>query len=76
MKKSNAIGKKGITINSIDPGPVDTGWMSSELKNNLENISPFGRVGLPSDVASLAVFLASAESQWITGQVLKSRGGL
>ncbi len=76
LSLSATAGTKGITINAIDPGPTDTGWMSHELRQSLNQQSPFGRVGLPTDAANLAAFLASDEGGWITGQVLRSRGGL
>lgn len=64
-----------ITINAIDPGPTDTGWMSQELKAMLEKNAPFGRLGLPEDAALLVRFLVSQDSNWITGQIIHSRGG-
>lgn len=65
----------GITVNAIDPGATDTGWMSAELKAQIEAQTPMGRVGLPEDAARLAAFLASPAAGWITGQVIHSRGG-
>jgi 3-oxoacyl-[acyl-carrier protein] reductase len=70
------IGRLGITVNSVDPGATDTGWISPDLKKRLEAESPMGRVGAPEDAARLIRFLASAEAEWITGQVIHSRGGL
>jgi len=70
-----ALAKKGITVNAVDPGPTDTGWMPPELLAQLEAVAPFGRVGQPNDAANLIVFLASDGAQWITGQILRSRGG-
>ena len=69
------VAKRGITVNAIDPGPTDTGWMSDELRQALTAQAPFGRVGLPTDVANLVCFLASDQGSWITGQILP-RGGL
>jgi|SRR5699024_2037290 len=65
----------GITVNSVDPGPTDTGWMDKETKGSLSELFPTGRVGMPDDVAKLIKFLASDESEWITGQLIKSEGG-
>ena len=76
LSLSETAGAKGITVNAIDPGPTDTGWMSEALSKDIALRSPLKRVGLPSDAANLAVFLASDESSWITGQILRSRGGL
>ena len=65
----------GVTVNAVDPGGTDTGWMSPEFKAKQASESPMGRVGLPEDAARLVRFLASAEASWITGQVIHSRGG-
>jgi 3-oxoacyl-[acyl-carrier protein] reductase len=69
------VGHKGITVNAINPGPTDTGWMTDELKGELAAKSPFGRVGEPEDAARLVVFLATDEAAWITGQIIHSEGG-
>ncbi|PFG06444.1 3-oxoacyl-[acyl-carrier protein] reductase [Bacillus sp. es.034] len=65
----------GITVNSIDPGPTDSGWITDEIKNHLLPMFPSGRIGEPEDAARLINFLASEESGWITGQLIKSEGG-
>ncbi len=65
----------GITVNAINPGPTDTGWMTDDLKNLLLPKFPSGRLGLPEDAARLVAFLASDEAEWITGQVIHSEGG-
>lgn len=65
----------GITVNAINPGPTDTGWMTTEIKNHLTQKFLSGRIGLPEDAARLAAFLASEEAQWITGQIINSEGG-
>ncbi|MCA1058877.1 SDR family oxidoreductase [Rossellomorea aquimaris] len=65
----------GITVNSIDPGPTDSGWINDEIRNHLLPLFPTGRIGKPEDAARLIKFLASEESGWITGQLIKSEGG-
>lgn len=65
----------GITVNAVNPGPTDTGWMNEEIKEQLLPKFLSGRIGLPSDAANLVAFLASAEAAWITGQVINSEGG-
>ncbi|ADF38495.1 SDR family oxidoreductase [Priestia megaterium] len=64
-----------ITVNAVDPGPTNTGWMSSKLKEDLLPKFPMGRLGKPRDAAKLVIFLASEESEWITGQIIHSDGG-
>ncbi len=72
---SAGIAAKGITVNAVNPGPTDTGWMSPELAARLVTKFPTGRLGQPEDVARLVAFLASPEAEWITGQVIHSEGG-
>jgi len=64
----------GITVNAVDPGGTDTGWMTEELKAHIRNELGFGRIGLPEDAARLILFLASDAGAWITGQTIHSRG--
>ena len=72
---SSEIAAKGITINAVNPGPNDTGWMDSELEKNLIERFPMGRIGKPKDTANLIGFLVSEEAEWITGQIIHSEGG-
>ncbi|KGX91336.1 3-ketoacyl-ACP reductase [Pontibacillus halophilus JSM 076056 = DSM 19796] len=65
----------GCTVNAINPGPTDTGWMTEEMKEHLQLKFAMGRVGEPADAARLVGFLVRPESSWITGQVLHSEGG-
>lgn len=69
------VGHRGITVNAVNPGPTDTGWMTEELERELATKSPFGRVGRPEDAARLVAFLAGGEAAWITGQIIHSEGG-
>ncbi len=69
------VGHKGITVNAVDPGPTDTGWMTEEVKRGLASKFPAGKVGEPEDAARLVAFLASEEAAWITGQIIHSEGG-
>lgn len=65
----------GITVNAVNPGPTDTGWMSEDLKKELLEKFLAGRIGLPHDAARLIGFLASDKAEWITGQIINSEGG-
>lgn len=69
------VGHKGITVNAVNPGPTDTGWISEELEQELLPRFPLGRIGQPEDAARLVAFLASDEAAWITGQIINSEGG-
>ncbi|CAG7619277.1 SDR family oxidoreductase [Paenibacillus allorhizosphaerae] len=64
-----------ITVNAVDPGPTDSGWMSDEVKRFLLPKFPMERIGQPSDAARLIQFLASDDAAWITGQIIHSDGG-
>ncbi|WP_373312227.1 SDR family oxidoreductase [Streptomyces aurantiogriseus] len=66
----------GVTANAINPGPVDTGWMSEDIREHCVRNTPLGRLGTPRDTANLVDFLCSREGGWINGQLLMSNGGL
>jgi len=66
---------KGITVNAVNPGPTDTGWMDDGVKDYILTKSPMGRIGMPHDAARLIAFLASDEADWVTGQIIHSEGG-
>ncbi|MGW0485474.1 SDR family oxidoreductase [Nonomuraea sp. NPDC003214] len=66
----------GITANVVNPGPVDTGWMSDEVRDACLSATPLGRLGTPQDTAHLVEFLCSPQGGWINGQLLKSNGGM
>jgi 3-oxoacyl-[acyl-carrier protein] reductase len=72
---ASEVGKFGITVNAVDPGPTDTGWMTKDIRNELLPRYALGRLGEPQDAARLVAFLATPESDWITGQIIRSRGG-
>ena len=73
------LGLKGITINAVAPGPVNTelftvGKTEEEI-TNVGNMNAFRRLGQPEDISNIVLFLASQESQWVTGQTLRVNGG-
>jgi len=65
----------GVTANVVNPGPVQTGWMSDELVDEVRRRTPLGRNGVPGDAADLVAFLCSERGGWINGQLLHSDGG-
>ncbi len=69
------MGKYGVTVNIVSPGPIQTGYMTPDMEKNLAANAPLRRVGLPEDVADAIVFLASEQARWITGQLLYVGGG-
>lgn len=72
---ADELADRGITVNCVNPGPVDTGWATPELFAAVADRLPAGRWGEPDDPARLIAFLASDDGRWITGQVLNSEGG-
>jgi 3-oxoacyl-[acyl-carrier protein] reductase len=73
------LAKRGVTVNAIAPGFIETD-MSAAVRNKagdlIKKMIPMNRIGTPEDIARVAVFLASADSGYITGQVLTVDGGL
>ena len=69
------VAAKGITINAVNPGPTDSGWIAEELRDVLLPRFPMGRLGTPTDAARLVAWLASPDAGWVTGQVIHSEGG-
>jgi NAD(P)-dependent dehydrogenase (short-subunit alcohol dehydrogenase family) len=72
---ADALAARGITVNAINPGPVDTGWASREWHEAIRERFPGGRWGQPTDIAAVVGWLASPESGWVTGQVINAEGG-
>jgi 3-oxoacyl-[acyl-carrier protein] reductase len=76
------LGPRKIRVNSLNPGPVETegthtaGVIGSDMEKAWVAQTPLGRMGQPGDIASIAVFLASDDSGWLTGQVFPASGGL
>jgi 3-oxoacyl-[acyl-carrier protein] reductase len=76
------LGPKKIRVNTINPGMVETegtrsgGILGSDLEKNLIAQAPLGRTGLVGDIAPIAVFLASDDSGWLTGEQLLATGGI
>lgn len=69
------LGKYGITVNIVAPGPIQTGYITPESEVTISAGTPLGRLGAPEDVADVIVFLASEQARWLTGQLLYVGGG-
>lgn len=72
---ADALAENGITVNALNPGPVDTGWASDELRAELARSFPAGRWGRPEDIAEVVRWLVSEPSEWVTGQIINAEGG-
>ena len=79
---ANELGPKNIRVNSVNPGLVVTegvhasGFFEDSFRQEIEAITPLGRIGKPEDIAPAVAFLASADAGWITGEMLLISGGL
>jgi 3-oxoacyl-[acyl-carrier protein] reductase len=69
------VGHLGVTVNAVNPGPTDTGWMDEPTRAKLLERFPMGRLGEADDAARLSAFLVSDDARWITGQIIASEGG-
>ena len=69
------VGPLGITVNTVAPGPVQTGYISPAVEEREVPGIPLARIGQPADIADVIVFLASDQARWLTGQVIKVSGG-
>jgi 3-oxoacyl-[acyl-carrier protein] reductase len=69
------MGRYGVTVNIVAPGPIQTGYITPESEARIAEGTPLGRVGQPEDVADVVIFLASEQAHWMTGQLLYVGGG-
>jgi 3-oxoacyl-[acyl-carrier protein] reductase len=78
---SKELGPKNIRVNSINPGMIETegahaaGFIGSDFQAEIERTAPLRRIGQPRDIAPVAVFLASDDSGWLTGETILAGGG-
>jgi 3-oxoacyl-[acyl-carrier protein] reductase len=79
---ANELGPRKIRVNAINPGIVETegtvtaGFIGSDFEKGAVAQTPLGRTGRPDDIAGVAVFLASDDSRWLTGEKITASGGL
>jgi len=78
---ASELGPRKIRVNALNPGMVESegthtaGFIGSDFQKNVETQAPLGRIGQPEDVAKVAVFLASDDSAWLTGERISASGG-
>ncbi|WP_433219491.1 SDR family oxidoreductase [Dactylosporangium sp. CS-047395] len=72
---ADTLADRGITLNTINPGPVDTGYAPPDVHEQVRRHFPTGRWGEPDDPARLIAWLATDDGAWITGQVINTEGG-
>jgi len=72
---ADQLADRRIRVNTVNPGPVDTGYLGQDAFRAMAETFPFGRFGEPDDPARLIAWLCTDESYWITGQVINSEGG-
>jgi 3-oxoacyl-[acyl-carrier protein] reductase len=79
---SKELGPKNIRVNAINPGIIETegthsaGFIGSEIDKGFVAQTPLGRIGQPDDIAPAAIYLASSDSKYVTGQTLNISGGI
>lgn len=73
---SRELGPRAVTVNALSPGFTDTDLLPERDRAVAAGMSPFGRIGAPRDVADVAVFLASDEARWLTGENIQAGGGV
>ncbi|MFD7296280.1 SDR family oxidoreductase [Streptomyces sp. NPDC059897] len=72
---ATTLAPQGVTVNTVNPGPVDTDYLDGEVYDSIAGLFPAKRWGMPDDPARLIAWLATDEAEWITGQVVDSEGG-
>jgi len=79
---SKELGPKGVRVNAINPGMIETegvhsaGFIGSDFQKHIEATTPLRRIGQPDDIAPAAVYLASSDAKYVTGQTLNISGGI
>jgi 3-oxoacyl-[acyl-carrier protein] reductase len=72
---ADALADRGITVNTVNPGPTDTDYVDQATRERVARRFPGGRWGAPDDAARLVAWLSTDDAAWVTGQVINSEGG-
>ena len=72
---ADTLADRGVTVNTINPGPTDTGYVDQATRERVATMFPAGRWGAPADAARLVAWLCTDDAAWVTGQVVNSEGG-
>ena len=72
---ADALADRGITVNTINPGPTDTDYVDQATRERVARRFPAGRWGAPDDAARLVAWLCTDDAAWVTGQAINSEGG-
>ena len=72
---ADTLADRGVTVNTINPGPTDTGYVDQATRERVATMFPAGRWGEPDDAARLVAWLCTDDAAWVTGQVVNSEGG-
>jgi 3-oxoacyl-[acyl-carrier protein] reductase len=75
LSAAEELGRYGITVNVVCPGPTQTGYITAEAEEELVAHTPLGRLGYPEDIANTIAFLASEQGGWLTGNQIYAAGG-
>ncbi len=75
LSLADALADRGITVNTVNPGPTDTGWASPELAKRIVRALPRGRWNTPDEIAAVVAWLVSDDAITITGQVIDAEAG-
>jgi 3-oxoacyl-[acyl-carrier protein] reductase len=75
LSLADTLADQGITVNTVNPGPTDTGYADPPVRARVAGLFPAGRWGTPDDAARLVTWLCTDDAAWITGQVINSEGG-
>lgn len=72
---AETLADRGITVNTVNPGPTDTDYVDQATRERVARMFPAGRWGTPDDAARLVAWLCTDDAAWVTGQVINSEGG-